>query len=318
MRKSTKLSTVALAGMLALGIAFLPACSSEPASEPSAEEEAQEQEASEEEQAAEEPEPEAAPEAEPEALGAWVVTSVSGTNIAGDEYTVTNELDEHGNVTRSDSTSGVVTTSEYDEYGNVTHEVAVFDDGFTYDTTHEYALDENGRPVSDHYVEVCESSDYPSTTTCDVRFEYHANGMLKTWTNDMVYVTSIEGEEETFAYHYVTEYDEQGYEVLYRCEYDGGSSERTTVWEFDEAGNPVKAVNTTTDEDGTNELTSTFECDENGNVISRTDENIMTRYNENHEVEGTEVTSSTKTFEFAYVEDCSRAAYDSAQLVNAG
>lgn len=316
MRKSTKLSTVALAGMLALGLAFLPACSSEPAPEPAAEEEAQEQEAPE-EQATEESEPEAAPEAEPEALGAWVVTSMSGTNIVGDEYTVTNELDEHGNVARSESTSGLVTTCEYDEYGNVTHEVAVFDDGFTYDTTHEYVLDENGRPVSDHYVEVCENSDHPSTTTCDVQFEYHANGMLKTWTNDMVYVTSIEGEEETFTYHYVLEYDDRGFEVLYRCEYDGGVSERTTVWELDEAGNPVKAVNTTTDEDGTNELTSTFECDENGNVTSRTDENIMTRYNENHEVEGTEVTSTTKTYEYTYVEDCSRAAYDSAQIVNA-
>ena len=135
--------------MLALGLAFLPACSSGTEPEPAAETEAEEQEAPE-EQATEEAEP----EAEPEVLGAWIATNESGTSAMGSEYTLANELDEHGNVVRSERSSGIVITSEYDEYGNVTHEVTTFDGGSTYDMTHEYVLDENGRPLSDHAVEV--------------------------------------------------------------------------------------------------------------------------------------------------------------------
>lgn len=184
--------------MLALGLAFLPACSSGTEPEPAAETEAEEQEAPE-EQATEEAEP----EPEPEVLGAWIATNESGT----------------------------------------------------------------------------------------------------------------EGTEHVSKVHYVVAYDEQGYEVLFHFESDYGNSETTTVWEFDDAGNPVKAVRTYTSGDETYELTSTFECDENGNIVSRTDETPLTRYNENNEPEGTEIASSTRTFEYVYVEDCSRAAYDSANLL---
>lgn len=311
MRRSSKLSTVALAGMLALGLAFLPACSSE-APEPAAETEAAEQEvteAPEEGQAAEEP--------EPEALGAWIAIGESGTNFIGDEYTLTNELDEHGNVVRAERSYGVVSENEYDEYGNVIHEVTSFSDGSTYDGTHEYVLDENGRPVSDHYVEVSDDPDYPSTTTNDMTYEYHANGVMKSSECYMESVMVIEGEEDVSSIHYVTEYDERGFEVLFRYESEYGTSETTTAWEFDDAGNPVKAVRTTTDEEGTTELTSTFECDENGNIVSRTDEAVATSYDENNEPTGTEIRSSTKSIEYTYVEDCSRAAYDSAHRVYA-
>ena len=311
MKKNSKLSTVVLAGMLALGLAFLPACSSGTEPEPAAETEAEEQEAPE-EQATEEAEP----EAEPEVLGAWIATNESGTSAMGSEYTLANELDEHGNVVRSERSGGIVITSEYDEYGNVTHEVTTFDGGSTYDMTHEYVLDENGRPLSDHAVEVDNDPDYPGTTTYDVTYEYHANGVLKSQTSDMESVVVIEGTEDVATNHYAVEYDEQGYEVLFRYESDYGNSETTTVWEFDDAGNPVKAVRTYTSGDETNELTSTFECDENGCIVSRTDETPLTRYNENNEPEGTEIASSTRTFEYVYVEDCSRAAYDSANLLN--
>ncbi|MBQ6491014.1 MAG: hypothetical protein IJI88_01930 [Atopobiaceae bacterium] len=258
MRKSSRLSTVALAGMLALGLAFLPACSSGTEPEPAAEAEAEEREAPEEEQATEEA------ELEPEVLGAWIATNESGTSAMGSEYTLANELDEHRNVVLSERSGGIVTTSEYDEYGNVTHEVTTFDGGSTYDMTHEYVLDENGRPLSDHAVEVDNDPDYPGTTTYYVTYEYHANGVLKSQTRDMESVVVIEGAEDVATNHYVVEYDEQGYEVLFRYEGDYGNSETTTVWEYDDAGNPVKAVRTYTSGDETYELTSTFECDENG------------------------------------------------------
>ena len=314
MRRQATAPTMLLAGLLAIGLAFLPACGSEQAAEPGAEEQAQEQtdQAAEE---AEETEPAEEPaEAEPEVLSAWVVSGVTGTNAMGDEYSSAYTLDEHGNVTKIESSYGNVTTCEYDEFGNVTREVFDFGDGTTVTSTYEYVLDDAGRPVSCHAEDVSDDPEFPSTTTYDTTYEYYEDGGLKSEATDMVNVASYEGQEETYTSRRVYEYDEGGLQTGEFFEDEESSSETTFAWELDEAGNPVRVTRTTTEGEESYDLVSTFECDENGNVVSRTDEYRMTTYDENNKPTDHEVITMTQSSEYTYVEDCSRAAYDGAQL----